>query len=210
VTQPGPTLELEASLVAQGFDRVAGIDEVGRGSLAGPVVAAAVIFPRWNSAPDELSGVRDSKQLDSARREQAAERILSLALAVGLGWSCHHVIDREGIAAANRLAMLRALGRLGVTPHALLLDHVRLPTCPLPQTALPKADCLSLSVAAASIIAKVVRDRYMRLADALYPDYGFASHKGYATEMHLAAIAERGACRIHRRSFRPFAPSLLP
>lgn len=207
MARPGPTLELEASLLDRGHERIAGVDEVGRGSLAGPVVAAAVIFPVWPTVPAELAGVRDSKQLDAARRERAMAHIFSCALAVAVGWSSHHVIDREGIAAANRLAMLRAVERLPLPAQALLLDHVRLPTCPLPQLAVARADSLSLSVAAASIVAKVVRDRYMTHADALYPEYGFAAHKGYATALHLAAVAERGICPIHRRSFRPFAPA---
>lgn len=199
-----PTIDLELALLAQGYRFVAGLDEAGRGAWAGPVVAAAVILPLDRSdLGDALRGVRDSKQLTPAARAALFDVIAEVALAVGVGVSAPRVIDRDGIVPATRRAMLRALARLAVPPDYLVLDHLRLPTSPLPQLGLPKADAHHLSVAAASIIAKVTRDRLMVLLDGHLPGYGFAAHKGYGTARHRAELARRGPACIHRRSFAP-------
>src|SRR5207248_2561058 len=156
----------ELSLLRRGYRRIAGVDEVGRGSWAGPVVAAAVILPV--EAPDRLHalrGLRDSKQLTARRRKELLDAILATCLAVGIGWCTHHVIDRTGIGPANRRAMQRAVSFLGARPDALLLDYFTLPDCPLPQTALVDGDARSLSIAAASVVAKVIRDRWMERWD---------------------------------------------
>jgi ribonuclease HII len=177
---------------------------VGRGSWAGPVVAAAVILPLDDpSRMQALTGVRDSKLLHAPQRQRLAVEIRRVCIAVGVGWSSHHAIDRLGIAAANRAAMLRALRRLPVQPDALLLDYVRLPESALPQLCLVDGDALCLSIAAASIVAKVVRDRWMARSDARFPGYGFAEHKGYGTRSHREALERRGPCGLHRRTFRP-------
>ncbi|GAC1331506.1 MAG: ribonuclease HII [Chloroflexota bacterium] len=199
-------LEFEQRLFAGGYTRVAGVDEVGRGSWAGPLVAAAVILP-WHDAGAlvALTGVCDSKQLAAPRREELFGTILGCALSVGIGWTSHHVIDRDGLAHANRLALRRAVAHLPLQADALLIDHFHLPECPLPQTAITKGDCRSLSIAAASIVAKVTRDRWMTRWDAHVPGYGFALHKGYGTRLHRLALAERGPSGIHRLSFRPLA-----
>lgn len=186
-----------------GYYRVAGVDEVGRGSLAGPVVAAAVILPRNDASLSCLAAVRESKQLAADRRAELRETIFEVAVAVGLGWSTHQAVDRLGIAVANRRAMLRAVARLSLQPDALVLDYFCLPECSLPQVCLPRGDALSLSVACASIVAKVFRDRWMTRCDQRFPGYGFAQHKGYGTAMHREAIQARGPCPVHRRSFRP-------
>jgi ribonuclease HII len=177
---------------------------VGRGSWAGPVVAAAVILPVGDSSClQALAEVRDSKLLSAHQRQRLALEIRRACVAVGVGWSSHHVIDQIGIASANRAAMLRALRRLPVQPDALLLDYVRLPESPLPQLCLVDGDALCLSIAAASIVAKVVRDRWMARCDARFPGYGFAEHKGYGTRSHREELERRGPCPLHRRSFRP-------
>jgi ribonuclease HII len=199
-----PTLDVEMALHAQGHRFVAGLDEAGRGAWAGPVVAAAVILPL--DYPDlayNLAGVRDSKQLSPVAREALFEVIIRTAQGVGVGASAPAIVDRDGIVIATQRAMCQALARLSPQAESLILDHVRLPTIPLPQMAFPKADAHSLSVAAASIIAKVTRDRLMRLLDRRYPGYGFAHHKGYGTARHQAALAVLGACIIHRMSFAP-------
>lgn len=189
-----------------GFGHIAGVDEVGRGSLAGPVVAAAVVLPlRSRRLRPALSGLRDSKQLSALQREDLFRRILDTAEGVGVGSSSHHVVDRDGIASANRRAMLRAVAALAEKPEALLLDAFPLPECSLPQLAVVKADARSLSVAAASVVAKVIRDRWMAHWDRRFPQYGFARHKGYATGAHLDALAQYGPCPLHRRSFRPLS-----
>jgi ribonuclease HII len=205
-----PTLEVEKALYAQGLSLIAGLDEAGRGALAGPVVAAAVILPIDRSDLEQvLTGVRDSKQVTAGGRELFFEVIQEAALAVGVGVSAPSVIDRDGILAATRQAMIKALARLSPQPACLIIDHLPLTTLSVPQLYYPKADALSLSVAAASIIAKVTRDRLMVVLDERYPGYGLASHKGYLTRMHLAALRERGPCRIHRLSFDPLK-TMLP
>lgn len=199
-----PTLDIEMALRMQGHRFVAGLDEAGRGAWAGPVVAAAVILPL--DCPDvehDLLGVRDSKQLSPAARAALLEVITRTALGVGVGVSAPGVIDRHGIVFATQRAMGQALARLSPQAEYLILDHVRLPAIALPQIAFPKADARVLSVAAASIVAKVMRDRLMRLLDRRYPGYDFARHKGYGTAMHRAALAALGPSRIHRMSFAP-------
>jgi ribonuclease HII len=201
-----PTIDAELCLLSQGYHLIAGVDEVGRGSWAGPVVAAAVILPLENrGCLDALDGLRDSKQLSPLQRAQLMERIRKVAVGVGVGWCSHHVVDRLGIGPANLRAMHRAASALPVTPDALLLDYFTLPACPLPQTPLTGGDASSLSIAAASVVAKVVRDRWMERYDSRFPVYGFARNKGYGTPYHQEALRLHGACPIHRRSYRPVA-----
>jgi ribonuclease HII len=201
-----PSLEIELALHAQGHHLIAGLDEAGRGALAGPVVAAAVILPLDHPELEQvLHGVRDSKQLSAQGRERLFDVIHQAAMAVGVGVSAPSVIDRAGIVPATCQAMLKALTRLSPEPECLIIDYLQLKAVSLPQACLPKADQRSFSVAAASIVAKVTRDRLMCLLDRSYPGYGFASHKGYGTSMHQAALAELGPCRIHRMSFAPLA-----
>jgi ribonuclease HII len=176
---------------------VAGIDEAGRGPLAGPVVAAAVII-----APDRrIQGLADSKLLAPERRDELFAVIRARALAVGVGVVDHATIDRINILQATKRAMAEALTALAVVPDLVITDFVALPELPCPQKNLVEGDRRSASVAAASIVAKVTRDRLMRELDARYPAYGFARHKGYATPEHLAALDRHGPCPIHRRSF---------
>ncbi|HXF68223.1 MAG TPA: ribonuclease HII [Thermoflexus sp.] len=204
---PRPTLVEEAALWRRGYRNVAGLDEAGRGAWAGPVVAAAVVLP-----PDpgwlrqRLAGVRDSKTLSPAEREALFPEILQVAVAVGVGMAGPEEIDALGIVQATRLAMERALKDLAVTPDALIIDALTL-AVPLPQRAIVRADARCLSVAAASIVAKVTRDRWMVEMDRLYPGYGFAGHKGYGTPAHRQALREHGPCPIHRRSFAPVRSS---
>jgi ribonuclease HII len=205
-----PTLDYEARCWAQGKRRVAGVDEAGRGALAGPVVAAAVIVPWGCTLEGVWAEVRDSKLLAPRRREALAEQIEADALAWAVGVVPCGVIDACGIAAASRQAMVAAVQVLDPAPDALLIDWVRLPTLPIAQQSMAKADARIVSVAAASILAKVHRDRLMATLDAEVPGYGFAAHKGYGTAAHHAAIAELGPCAHHRRSFAPFLqPALL-
>ena len=204
-----PTLDLELALREQGYRVVAGLDEAGRGAWAGPVVAAAVVLPLGQGdLCDALRGVRDSKQLTSSRRETLYHVIRQVALAVGVGISAPLVIDRDGILPATCRAMMQALVHLAVPPDCLVLDYVRLPLVPLPQHSFPKADAHHLCVAAASVAAKVTRDRLMVLLERRYPGYGFARHKGYGTAEHRAALAQLGPLRVHRYSFAPVADSM--
>lgn len=198
-----PNLQFELELWEQGLRQVVGIDEAGRGALAGPVVVGAVCFPADPCLATPLHGVRDSKQLTPTERAYWAERIKAFALAWAVGFASNEEIDRLGIAKATRLAAQRALQGLLCRPQHLLIDYFRLPECALPQTALVKGDQRCLSIAAASILAKTERDRWMMAVDEKYPHYGFAAHKGYATALHLERIERWGACPIHRRSFAP-------
>jgi ribonuclease HII len=199
-----PHLDYETTLWARGYRCVAGLDEAGRGAWAGPVVAAAVVLPANEAGSlDRLAGVCDSKLLTAKRREALLERILAHALAVGVGAVPSAEIDAQGIVPATRKAMALALQALSPTADCLLIDYLTLPEMPLPQQGLPKGDALVLSIAAASIVAKVSRDRMMADLEALYPGYGFARHKGYGTAEHRAALAMLGPCAIHRRSFAP-------
>lgn len=199
-----PDLSEELALYTAGYRSIAGVDEAGRGPWAGPVCAAAVILPL--ERPDlleVLTGARDSKQLPACQREILALRIREIACAVGVGMASAAEIDTLGIVPATRLAMQRAITQLDGKADALLIDHLPLPELGLPQRVLPKADARCLSVAAASIIAKVERDRLMLTLDQEYPGYGFAVHKGYGTALHRAALQRLGPCAIHRLTWRP-------
>ncbi len=194
---PSAPYRYEARAWRSGLGRVAGIDEAGRGPLAGPVVAAAVIL-----APDRrIKGLADSKLLPPERREELFEVIRARALAVGVGVVDHETIDRVNILEATRRAMAEALAGLAVVPELVITDFVALPALPCPQRNLVAGDRRCASVAAASIVAKVTRDRLMLDLDRRFPEYGFARHKGYATVEHLAALDRHGPCPIHRRSF---------
>ena len=197
-----PTFDHERPLWEQGLRFVAGVDEVGRGPLAGPVVAGAVILPSGARFP-WLGEVRDSKDLPAAKREELAEKIRAQAVAFGLGAVEPERIDAMGIAPASRLAMARALAALQPAAEYALIDAFRLPEVVIPHHGIIDGDALSLSIAAASIVAKVHRDRIMQMYDALYPDYGFGRHKGYPTSAHMEALTRHGPCPIHRRSFGP-------
>lgn len=205
-----PTLTFEKDLWSKGFAHVAGVDEVGRGAWAGPVFAAAVILPhdRASRARAALRGVNDSKKLTVAQRDIMRERIQTTALAWATGCASNGEIDALGIVPATRLAMMRAVTALRVAPDALLIDAVTLPDLLLPQHVFNFADSISLSVAAASILAKTARDAAMRRLDETAPGYGFATHKGYGTHAHAQALAEHGPCWAHRCSFAPIQQSL--
>jgi ribonuclease HII len=197
-------LRYEFTLYAQGYQRIVGLDEAGRGAWAGPVVAGAVILPldRFDLAR-ALEGVTDSKQVSPARREELLPRILDIALAASMGYATHIEIDTYGIVPATRLAMKRAIEGLTIPPDALLTDAMQIPEIPLPCTPLIKGDQKSLSIAAASIIAKVSRDQFMNTLDETFPQYGFMIHKGYGTELHQDALKRYGPTRIHRMTFAP-------
>jgi ribonuclease HII len=182
----------------QGFLQVAGVDEAGRGPLAGPVMAAAVILPEGLL----IHGVDDSKKLSPQKREQLFDVIMSRALSVGIGIVAPDVIDRINILQSTRLAMLNAVLQLAPQPDYILIDGITAINSSIPQKTIKKGDSLSLSIAAASIIAKVTRDRLMVAMDAEYPDYGFAGHKGYGSSSHLDAIRLLGPTAIHRLTFR--------
>jgi ribonuclease HII len=198
-----PTRDEEMALLRQGYLFIAGLDEAGRGCLAGPIVAAAVILPTSADLLACFAGVRDSKQLTANVREQLYEVIMQYAVAVGVGIGSVELIDERNILQATKYAMRCALAQLSPTPEALLLDALLLPDISLPQRAIIKGDSSCLSIAAASIIAKVTRDRLMIKLHEQFPSYGFAQHKGYGTEAHLAALQEHGVTPIHRRTFAP-------
>jgi ribonuclease HII len=188
----------ERALYQQGIEHIAGVDEAGRGCLAGPVVAAAVILPHdW-----DVLETNDSKQLSASKRETLFTIIQARALSWGTGIIAPDIIDRVNILQATYLAMEQAIAVLSITPHYVLLDAVMLPRVPIPQQGIIKGDSLSISIAAASIVAKVTRDRLMQEYDRQYPVYGFARHKGYGTKQHLRAIATYGPCPLHRKTFR--------
>jgi ribonuclease HII len=195
------TFEDEAR--AAGYRLIAGLDEVGRGCLAGPVVAAAVILDPERQWPE---GLDDSKKLTAAQRERIAEELRSSVIAYAIGQIEPEEIDRINILQATFRAMAQALERLTPYPDYLLLDAVQLKSCYLPQKAIIHGDAISASIAAASVIAKTYRDKLMCEQHDLYPQYGFASHVGYATRTHLEALRIHGACPIHRRSFRGVLP----
>lgn len=190
--------KFEKEAYEKGYKCIAGIDEAGRGPLAGPVVAAAVILPK-----DALiEGVNDSKKLSEKKREKLYDDIINNALAWGVGIVDHTVIDEINILNATRKAMKLAIEDLKVKPDFILIDaEKKVDTDGIPYLPIIKGDALSISIGAASIIAKVTRDRIMREWDSVYPQYGFSGHKGYGTAKHIAAIKEYGLCPIHRRSF---------
>jgi ribonuclease HII len=198
------TSEFERGWQARGCRYVAGIDEAGRGCWAGPVVAAAVVLPpAILQQPAPLAGITDSKQLSAAQREAAYALIMHHALAFAAAAVPAYLIDMLGILPATRLAMLTALLMLPLPVDALLIDAVALPGLCLPQQALIKGDARCLSIAAASIVAKVSRDRLMAGFDQVWPAYGFAAHKGYGTAQHQWALHIHGPCSLHRFSYRP-------
>lgn len=197
-----PTFIEEEMLRARGYRLIAGIDEAGRGPLAGPVVAAALILP-FEERPSWLNLVRDSKQLTHSRRETIFDCIVESEVAFGVGVVSHEIIDERGIALATRLAMRYAVEQLSTRPDYLLIDYVRLPEVRIPQKSMVDGDSLCLSIAAASIVAKVTRDRLMVELDSQFPGYGLAQHKGYGTPEHLEALQKLGPCPIHRKTFEP-------
>lgn len=198
-TTGGPTEEFEVEARCRGYRHIAGLDEAGRGPLAGPVVAAAVVLPRRCS----LLGLNDSKQVGESDRVRLFAEIVRRATGVGIGAATEAEIDRLNILQATRLAMRRALQALPLQPDFLLLDAITLSGLSVPQRSIIKGDGLSSSIAAASIIAKVTRDRLMVEYHRWYPQYNFAEHKGYGTPEHLRLLREHGPCAIHRRSFAP-------
>ena len=191
-------LAYEKELYAQGIDLIAGVDEVGRGPLAGPVVAAAVILPKACKIP----GLNDSKKIPKAKHKAIYEAVLQNAIAIGIGVKDNHVIDQVNIYEATKLAMMEAIGQLEPQPQHLLIDAMKL-DLPISQTSIIKGDANSLSIAAASIVAKVTRDQMMEKFDREYPGYDFAQNAGYGTAKHLAGLDQLGVTPIHRRSFEP-------
>jgi ribonuclease HII len=210
MTDRSPTTDEERALHVAGYRAIAGIDEAGRGCWAGPVVAAAVILPETViDAPELLNGVADSKMLTPAQRATLFERITSLAVAWAVGATPAHIIDSHGILPATRLAMQVALLRLTLPPDALLIDAVHLDGWAIPQRVLIKGDARCLSIAAASILAKVTRDRFMEALGRCWPEYGFAAHKGYGTAAHQHALRRYGPTPQHRLTFRPLCDMAL-
>lgn len=204
-----PTWNEELRLRDQGYHAIAGVDEVGRGPLAGPVVAAAVILNPTKTAKWH-GDLRDSKMLSALQRQRLAAVINDEAQAVGIGFVASEDIDSLGIVRATRLAMTRAIGSLSVNPDYLIIDALPLPEAGLPFRAIVKGDALCRSISAASIVAKVARDSHMNTEDSTYPGYGFARHKGYGTSEHLKQLARLGPCPIHRRSFAPVRALVQP
>ena len=191
-------LAYEKELYAQGIDLIAGVDEVGRGPLAGPVVAAAVILPK----ACKILGLNDSKKIPKSKHKEIYEAVLQNAIAIGIGVKDNHVIDQVNIYEATKLAMMEAIGQLEPQPQHLLIDAMKL-DLPIPQTSIIKGDANSLSIAAASIVAKVTRDQMMEEFDCEYPGYDFTQNAGYGTANHLAGLDKLGVTPIHRRSFEP-------
>ena len=197
-------MAFEEEARAGGHRLIAGVDEVGRGALAGPVVAAAIILDPDAPLPD---GLDDSKKLTPAQRERIAEELKQTACCYGVGLVPPQEIDRTNILIATRRAMSNALGELRPCADFLLIDALQLREVELPQRAIIRGDSISASIAAASVIAKTFRDALMRDYDHIYPQYGFAAHVGYGTRAHLEALRTHGACPIHRRSFRGVLPA---
>jgi len=197
-----PSLVEENGLSSRGYHLIAGVDEAGRGALAGPVVAAAVILPKFPDFP-WLKSVRDSKEIPLAKRESLFSLITQEAVSFGVGIVDHQIIDSIGILKATRLAMCQAVEQLTSLPDFLLIDFLTLPQLKISQKPIVRGDKLCLSIACASIVAKVTRDRIMVELDQLHPGYGFANHKGYGTEQHLTCLHQHGPSPIHRRYFAP-------
>ena len=202
-----PDLQFECAFWEAGLLSVAGVDEAGRGCLAGPVAAAAVILPDQQEIANLLEGIRDSKQLTPEGRERARKEVEGYSLSWAVGFADNQEIDRVGIVPATRLAIWRALEKLDPAPDHILVDYLILPDIPIPQTRLVKGDARSLSIAAASILAKTHRDAFMVASASLYPGYGFEKNKGYGTTYHREAIGSQGACPLHRMSFAPMRES---
>lgn len=196
-----PGLQHEQALWGQGIRWVAGIDEAGRGAWAGPVMAGAVILPNDPDLLSKLWGVRDSKKMTARQRETWAQIIKSVALAWSVGLSSSAEIDQIGILPSNRQAMARAIDGLAQTPEYHLFDFIHWKDCPYAGVKLVRGETQSLSIAAASVLAKTARDELMRALEIEYPGYGFARHKGYGTAIHHEAIQRLGLCDIHRKSF---------
>ena len=195
----GIGIAFEQNAVGEGYRFIAGVDEVGRGCLAGPVVAAACILDLAKALP---AGLDDSKKLTEKRREAIADELKRSCVAYAIGRVEADEIDRINILEATKRAMLLAIGGLDPAADYLLIDALHLKQSPLPQKAIIKGDSISASIAAASVIAKTHRDGLMKAYDSEFPQYGFAGHKGYGAASHLAALREHGPCRLHRRSFR--------
>ena len=191
-------LAYEKECYARGMELIAGVDEVGRGPLAGPVVAAAVILPKACKIP----GLNDSKKIPKSKHKEIYEAVLQNAISIGIGVKDNQVIDQVNIYEATKLAMMEAIGQLEPQPQHLLIDAMKL-DLPIPQTSIIKGDANSLSIAAASIVAKVTRDQMMEEFDREYPGYDFAQNAGYGTANHLAGLHQLGVTPIHRRSFEP-------
>lgn len=191
-------LAYEKELYGQGIQLIAGVDEVGRGPLAGPVVAAAVILPKGC----KISGLNDSKKIPKSKHKEIYEAVREHAIAIGIGVKDNQVIDQVNIYEATKLAMIEAIGQLDPKPQHLLIDAMKL-DLPISQTSIIKGDANSLSIAAASIVAKVTRDQMMETYDQEYPGYDFAQNAGYGTAKHLAGLQKLGITPIHRRSFEP-------
>jgi ribonuclease HII len=196
-----PSLDYEMALWEGGYRYIAGIDEAGRGALAGPVAAGVVILPQMAGLLDKLQGVRDSKLMTPNARLAWREVICQTALCWAVGFANHEEVDAYGVVPATHLAVTRAIEQLNPGPVYLLSDFLILPELDFPQTALVKGDRLALSVAAGSILAKTARDQFMIEAGKSYPAYGFAQHKGYGTRQHRQALSRFGGCPLHRKSF---------
>ena len=195
---PRDLFAFEKLAARQGFSAIAGVDEAGRGALAGPVVAAAVIL----SPHGDFAGIDDSKKLTPEKRDVLFDRIMVEALAVGIGVADHVMVDQINVLQATLQAMAGAIRELSPAPDFLLVDGISVPPTPIPCRTIKKGDAASVSIAAASIVAKVTRDRMMTCFDDEYPGYGFAIHKGYGSRAHLSVIADLGPCAIHRTTFR--------
>jgi ribonuclease HII len=206
---PFPDSSFETGLYQHGIEVVAGLDEAGRGAWAGPVTAAAVVFPPPGSHLDgKLNGLHDSKQLSPNDREYWDLQIRKIACSVSVGQASVDEIDKIGILPATRLAMQRAFFDLEVNAEHLLIDYILIGDVGINQTAIPRGDSRALSIAAASVVAKVARDRLMTDIDLQYPQFGFAQHKGYGTRQHQAVLNRLGPSPIHRRSFEPIRRAL--
>ncbi|MDD3678374.1 MAG: ribonuclease HII [Dehalococcoidales bacterium] len=197
-----PTFDEEQLLSSQGFCYIAGVDEAGRGCLAGPVVAAAVILPPDTNG-DWTEQIMDSKLLTMEKREYLYSFISDNAVSCGIGIVSNEIIDVVNILQATKMAMKQAIEQLNPQPDTLLIDFLKLPEVSIPQKGIPHGDGLCFSIACASIVAKVSRDRLMNEMDELYPGYGLCKHKGYWTAEHISCINKLGPCPIHRRTFQP-------
>jgi len=204
-----PSFKEENLLYREGYRLIAGLDEAGRGALAGPIVAAAVILPRKIRA-DWLEKIMDSKLLSPKKRLVLFDYICDAATGVSFGMVSHDYIDRCGIASANRLAMQEAIKQLEPSPDFLLIDYLRLPDVPLPQKGITDGDAICTSIACASIVAKVIRDRIMITLDTVVPGYNLSQHKGYGTKEHIHYLKKLGPSSIHRLSFQPLRDWLTP
>ncbi len=204
-------LSFEQPLATQGYRHIAGLDEAGRGALAGPVSAAAVVLPLEDtSALEKLSVVNDSKKISAKKRDEFDLLVREYAFAFGVSLVPAAVVDRDGIISATKQAMRESLAQLSVPADYLLIDgRIRLASLPTPQQSIVRGDSKSLSIACASILAKVARDRWMLAQHDRYPEYAFAQHKGYGTAQHVQAITEHGPCEIHRMSFAPMRDTLV-